>query len=44
MHISEVLFWGMFGICEEVGFTAFLDLLTKKRIALMGHTSLFGFG
>ena len=43
MNISEVLFWGMFGISAEVGFTAFFDLFTKKRIALMGHTSLWMF-
>ncbi len=49
MHISEVLFWGMFGICAEIGFTAFFDLFTKKRITLIGDTSLwmfpiYGFG
>jgi|TARA_B110000008_G_scaffold165775_1_gene165971 hypothetical protein len=43
MHISEVLFWGMFGICAEIGFTAFFDLFTKKRITLIGHTSLWMF-
>ena len=43
MHISEVLFWGMFGICVEVAFTAIFDLFTKKRISLMGHTSLWMF-
>ena len=43
MHISEVLFWGMFGICVEVAFTAIFDLFTKKKIALMGHTSLWMF-
>jgi len=49
MHISEVLFWGMFGICTEVAFTAIFDLITKKELNLMGHTSLwmfpiYGFG
>ena len=43
MHISEVLFWGMFGICAEIGFTAIFDLITKKKIALMGHTSFWMF-
>ena len=43
MHISEVLFWGMFGICAEVAFTAIFDLITKKKITLMGHTSLWMF-
>ena len=49
MHISEVLFWGMFGICAEVAFTAIFDLITKKKIILMGYTCLwmfpiYGFG
>ena len=43
MHISEVLFWGMFGICVEIAFTAIFDLCTKRQIALMGHTSLWMF-
>jgi|TARA_B100000809_G_C14624492_1_gene346129 hypothetical protein len=43
MHISEVLFWGMFGICAEIAFTSIFDLITKKKIALMGHTSLWMF-
>ena len=43
MHISEVLFWGMFGICAEVAFTAIFDLITKKKITLMGYTSLWMF-
>ena len=43
MHISEVLFWGMFGICAEVAFTAIFDLITKNKITLMGYTSLWMF-
>ncbi|MBT3418298.1 MAG: hypothetical protein HN427_05940 [Flavobacteriales bacterium] len=43
MNISEVLFWGMFGICTEVSFTAIFDLITKKELNLMGHTSLWMF-
>ena len=43
MNISEVLFWGMFGICTEVAFTAIFDLITKKELNLMGHTSLWMF-
>jgi len=43
MYISEILFWGMFGICAEVAFTAIFDLITKKKIALMGHTSFWMF-
>lgn len=43
MYISEILFWGMFGICAEVAFTAIFDFITKKKIALMGHTSFWMF-
>ena len=43
MYIPEILFWGMFGICAEVAFTAFFDLITKKKINLMGHTSFWMF-
>jgi len=43
MYISEILFWGMFGVCAEVAFTAIFDLITKKKIALMGHTSFWMF-
>jgi len=43
MQIPELLFWGMFGICSEVAFTAIFDLITKKKITLMGHTSLWMF-
>ena len=43
MYISEVLFWGMFGICSEVAFTAVFDLIKKKKIAFMGHTSFWMF-
>jgi hypothetical protein len=43
MNISEVLFWGMFGICAEIAFTAIFDLITKNKITLMGHTSLWMF-
>ena len=43
MHISEVLFWGMFGICAEVAYTAIFDLITKKKITLMRYTSLWIF-
>ena len=43
MIVSEVLFWGMFGLCAEITFTAIFDLISKKKIALMGHTSLWMF-
>ena len=43
MIISEVLFWGMFGICAEITFTAIFNLISKKKISLMEHTSLWMF-
>ena len=49
MFIPEILFWGMFGFSVEIAFTAIFDLITKKKISLIGHTSLwmfpiYGFG
>ena len=49
MHISEVLFWGLFGFSVEIAFTAIFDLITKKELNLIGYTSLwmfpiYGFG
>ncbi len=41
MH--ELLFWGMFGLTIEISFTAFRRLLTKRKIDLIGHTSLWMF-
>ena len=41
MIISEVLFWGMFGICAEITFTAVFDLISKKKIGL--KDALIGF-
>ena len=43
MNVPEILFWGMFGICAEIAFTSIFDLITKKKITLMGHTSLWMF-
>ena len=43
MLISKVLFWGMFGFSVEIAFTAIFDLITKKKLNLMGHTSLWMF-
>jgi hypothetical protein len=43
MTIPEVLFWGLFGIMTEVAFTAIFDLIAKKKIDLLGHTSLWMF-
>ena len=43
MFIPEILFWGMFGLSVEIAFTAIFDLITKRKISLMGHTSLWMF-
>lgn len=43
MNIPEALFWGLFGITAEVAFTSVFDLITKKKINLIGHTSLWMF-
>jgi len=32
MHISEVLFWGLFGFSVEIAFTSIFDLITKKNL------------
>ena len=39
----DFLFWGMFGITCEVGFTSLRDLLQNKKFNLMGHTSFWMF-
>ena len=43
MILNEILFWGLFGITVEVAFTAIFDLITKKKINLIGYTSLWMF-
>ena len=43
MNVPEILFWGMFGICAEIAFTSIFDLITKKKVTLVGHTSLWMF-
>ena len=43
MNVPEILFWGMFGFSVEIAFTAIFDLITKKKLNLMGHTSLWMF-
>jgi hypothetical protein len=43
MQISEIIFWGMFGFSVEIAFTAIFDLIAKKKLNLMGHTSLWMF-
>ena len=41
--INELFFWGMFGLFVETCFTAIKDLISKKQLNLMGHTSLWMF-
>ena len=43
MVINHLLFWGMFGLCCEIIFTALVSLFSKKTYNLMGHTSLWMF-
>tara|TARA_Y100000590_G_C15454246_1_gene913922 strand:- start:422 stop:823 length:402 start_codon:yes stop_codon:yes gene_type:complete len=43
IEINHLLFWGMFGLCFEIFFTAIVDLYSKKTNNLMGHTSLWMF-
>ncbi len=49
MVVGDILFWGVFGLFVELCFTAVRDLIQKKKITLVGHTSLwmfpvYGFG
>ncbi len=49
MTAASFLFWGMFGLFVETCFTALRDLIRKKDISLIGHTSIwmfpiYGFG
>ena len=43
MEINHLLFWGMFGLCCEIIFTALFNLFQKKKYNLIGHTSLWMF-
>ena len=43
MEINYLLFWGVFGLCCEIVFTALVDLFSKKTYNLVGHTSLWMF-
>ena len=43
MLIHDIVFWGCFGMLVEVSFTAMRDLIRKKQLNLMGHTSLWMF-
>ena len=43
VEINHLLFWGMFGLCFEIFFTAIVDLFSKRNFNLMGHASLWMF-
>ena len=43
IEINHLLFWGMFGLCCEIIFTAVMNLFSKKAYNLIGHTSLWMF-
>ena len=43
MDINYLLFWGIFGLCCEITFTAIVNLFSKKGYNLIGHTSLWMF-
>ena len=43
MDINQLIFWGMFGLTVELFFTAITELITKKNLNLMGHSSIWMF-
>ena len=43
MSVNYLIFWGVFGMVVEICFTAIRDLLQKKQLNLVGHTSLWMF-
>jgi len=43
LEVNHLLFWGMFGLCCEIMFTAMVNLFSKKRYNLIGHTSIWMF-
>ena len=43
MDIHQFIFWGMFGLTVELFFTAITELITKKNLNLMGHSSIWMF-
>ena len=43
MEINHFIFWGMFGLCCEIIFTALTNLLSNKAYNLIGHTSMWMF-
>jgi len=43
LELNQLMFWGFFGLIVEIVFTAFVNLISKKKINLIGHTSLWMF-
>ena len=43
IEIHHLLFWGMFGLCSEIIFTALANLFSNKAYNLMGCTSVWMF-
>jgi hypothetical protein len=43
IEIHHLLFWGMFGLCSEIIFTALANLFSNKAYNLMGRTSVWMF-
>ena len=43
MEIHEFVFFGAFGMLIEICFTALKELVSKKEVNLIGHTSLWMF-
>ena len=43
IQIPELLFWGIFGLCTEICFTAIKGVVKDKELNLLGHTSLWMF-
>jgi len=41
--IADMLFWGVFGMLVEICFTAVRDLIRKRDLSMIGHTSLWMF-
>ena len=43
MTLNTLVFWGVFGLLVELCFTAVRDLIQKRELNLVGHTSLWMF-
>ena len=43
MIISELVFWGCFGLIVEICFTSIKNVIIKRELNFIGHTSLIMF-